>query len=86
MFQRIISMLFSGRYEQAAPGSGSEVVRALQKLGFTVRRQHGSHIIMRRDDPFAQTVVPDHRQLDRGTLRAILRQAEISAEDLTRLL
>ena len=66
--------------------SGSDVVRALQKLGFTVRRQHGSHIIMRRDDPFAQTVVPDHRQLDRGTLRAILRQAEITAEDLTRLL
>ena len=66
--------------------SGSDVVRALQKLGFTVRRQHGSHIIMRRNDPFAQTVVPDHRQLDRGTLRAILRQAEISAEDLTKLL
>ena len=64
--------------------SGSDVVRALQKLGFTVRRLHGSHIIMRRDDPFAQAVVPDHRQLDRGTLRAILRQAEITAEDLTR--
>jgi predicted RNA binding protein YcfA (HicA-like mRNA interferase family) len=40
--------------------SGQEVVRALQKIGFTVRRQQGSHIIMRRDDPFAQTVVPNH--------------------------
>ena len=47
--------------------SGPDVVRALQKLGFTVRRQHGSHMIMRRDDPFAQTVVPSHRQIDRGT-------------------
>lgn len=66
--------------------SGADVVRALQKIGFTVRRQHGSHIILRRDDPFAQTVVPNHRQLDRGTLRAILRQTEITADELIRLL
>ncbi len=66
--------------------SGSDVVDALQKFGFTVRRQHGRHIIMRRGDPFAQTVVPDHRQIDRGTLRAILRQAGITAEDFVKLL
>ena len=66
--------------------SGPDVVRALQKLGFTVRRQHGSHIIMRRDDPFAQTVVPHHRQIDGGTLRAILRQTEITADELIKLL
>jgi predicted RNA binding protein YcfA (HicA-like mRNA interferase family) len=66
--------------------SGSEVVRALEKAGFTVRRQQGSHIIMRRDDPFAQTVVPNHRQIDRGTLRAILRQTGISVDELLRLI
>ena len=66
--------------------SGADVVRALQKIGFTVRRQHGSHIILRRDDPFAQTVVPNHRQIDRGTLRAILRQVEITADELNELL
>jgi predicted RNA binding protein YcfA (HicA-like mRNA interferase family) len=55
-------------------------------LGFTVKRQHGSHIIPRRDDPFAQTVVPNHRVIDRGTLRAILRQSGISAEELIALL
>ena len=66
--------------------SGAEVVRALQKIGFTVRRQHGSHIIMRRDNPFAQTVVPNHRQIDRGTLRAILRQTEITVDKLIGLL
>jgi predicted RNA binding protein YcfA (HicA-like mRNA interferase family) len=65
--------------------SGDDVVRALQKRGFTVRRQHGSHIIMRRDDPFAQTVVPNHRQIDRGTLRAILRQSGMTAEELIEL-
>lgn len=66
--------------------SGSDVVRALQKIGFTVRRQHGSHIIMRRDNPFAQTVVPNYRQIDRGTLRAILRQTEVSVDELNKLL
>ena len=66
--------------------SGAEVIRALLQLGFTVRRQHGSHIILRRDEPYAQTVVPNHRQLDRGTLRAILRQTEITADELIKLL
>jgi predicted RNA binding protein YcfA (HicA-like mRNA interferase family) len=65
--------------------SGQEVVRALQKIGFTVRCQQGSHIIMRRDDPFAQTVVPNHHQIDRGTLRAILRQSGVTVEQLTEL-
>ena len=66
--------------------SGAQAVRALQKAGFTVRRQHGSHIILRRDNPFAQTVVPNHRELDRGTLRAILRQADLSVERFIALL
>jgi len=66
--------------------SGQQVVAALQRVGFRVRRQHGSHIILRRDEPFAQTVVPAHRELDRGTLRAILRQTDLSVEDFVRLL
>jgi len=66
--------------------SGQQVVAALQRVGFRVRRQHGSHIILRRDDPFAQTVVPAHPQLDRGTLRAILRQIDISVDEFVGLL
>ena len=66
--------------------SGSDVVRALRRAGFCVLRQHGSHTIMRRPSPFAQTVVPNHRQIDRGTLRAILRQTDLSVDDFTRLL
>ncbi len=66
--------------------SGRECVRALSKAGFHVRRQEGSHLVLRRDDPFAQVVVPDHRELDRGTLRAIIRQAGLSVDEFTRLL
>jgi predicted RNA binding protein YcfA (HicA-like mRNA interferase family) len=66
--------------------SGRECVRALAKVGFSLRRQEGSHMILRRDDPFAQVVVPDHQELDRGTLRAILRQAAIEVTRFIELL
>ncbi|MBI3031388.1 MAG: type II toxin-antitoxin system HicA family toxin [Candidatus Rokubacteria bacterium] len=66
--------------------SGRECVRALERVGFHLKRQEGSHMILRRDNPFAQVVVPDHRELDRGTLRAILRQAGIGVEDFLKLL
>ncbi len=66
--------------------SGSDTVRVLEKFGFIVRRQHGSHIILRRDNPFAQTVVPNHKQIDRGTLRAILRQTGIGVDEFTKQL
>jgi predicted RNA binding protein YcfA (HicA-like mRNA interferase family) len=66
--------------------SGRECVRALEKVGFYIKRQEGSHIILRRDSPFSQTVIPDHKQLDRGTLRAILRQVGLSVDEFVSLL
>ncbi len=66
--------------------SGRECVKALGKTHFYFKRQEGSHMILRRDDPFAQLVVPDHRELDRGTLRAIIRQAGLSVDEFVRLL
>ena len=46
--------------------SGRTCIAALQDLRFAIKRQQASHIILRREDPFAQVVVPDHRVLDRG--------------------
>ena len=66
--------------------SGRECVKALEKAGFQFKRQEGSHIVLRRNDPFAQLVVPDHKELDRGTLRAIIRQAGLSVEEFIKLL
>ena len=71
---------------RAAAGFRTAGGRGVGRVGFRVRRQHGSHIILRRDEPFAQTVVPAHRELDRGTLRAILRQVDSSVEDFIGLL
>lgn len=66
--------------------SGRACVKALERVGFTVKRQHGSHIILRRNNPFAQVVVPDHKELDRGTLRTVLKHAGLSVEDFSSLL
>jgi predicted RNA binding protein YcfA (HicA-like mRNA interferase family) len=66
--------------------SGRECVRALEKAGFFIRRQESSHIILRRNEPFAQLVVPDHKELDRGTLRAIIRQSGLTVEDFVSFL
>ena len=66
--------------------SGQACVQALLKAGFYVRRQKGSHIILRRDSPLCQVVVPDHRELDRGTLRAIIRETGLSVDNFVELL
>jgi predicted RNA binding protein YcfA (HicA-like mRNA interferase family) len=66
--------------------SGRECVKVLSKTNFYFKRQQGSHIILRRDDPLAQIVVPDHKELDRGTLRAIIRQAGLTVEQFVELL
>ena len=66
--------------------SGRKCVRALERAGFYLKRQTGSHLILRRAEPFAQVVVPDHKVLYRGTLRAIIRQAGLSMDEFVSLL
>jgi predicted RNA binding protein YcfA (HicA-like mRNA interferase family) len=66
--------------------SGWECVKALQKIGFVIRRQTGSHIVMKRLDPKAQVVVPNHDALDKGTLKSILRQAGLTVDEFIALL
>jgi predicted RNA binding protein YcfA (HicA-like mRNA interferase family) len=66
--------------------SGRECVKVLNKVGFYLKRQEGSHMVLRRDDPFGQVVIPDHKELDRGTLRAIIRQSGLSVDEFMKLL
>lgn len=65
--------------------SGSELVKALQKTGFYIKRRKGSHIVLRRDEPFSQVVVPDHKSVDTGTLASILNGANLSVEGFIKL-
>lgn len=59
--------------------SGAQAVRALERLGFAVARQRGSHIVMRRGS--TGCVVPNHRELKTGTLAGVLKQAGVSVDD-----
>ena len=64
---------------------GAACVKALQRAGFVVLRQRGSHIVLYRAQPPAQVVVPDHRELDRGTLRSIVHHAGLNVEEFCSL-
>lgn len=66
---------------------GKELVRALERAGFAVDRIRGSHLFLKHPDGRA-TVVPTHtgEMLGPGLLRAILRDTELSIEDLIDLL
>ena len=66
--------------------SGAECVKALEKIGFFVDRQRGSHIILVREDPRTTVSIPAHKELDRGTLRAIIRQVGLSIDEFAALL
>lgn len=64
--------------------SGAEAIRALEKLGFTVARQKGSHVVLRRGA--AGCVVPLHRELKIGTLSGALKQAGVTADEFMQAL
>ena len=66
--------------------SGQELRRALERAGFVYQRQKGSHMILRRAEPYARVIIPDHKVLRVGTLRQILGEAGMSAERLIELL
>lgn len=60
--------------------SGLEVRAALERAGFIFRRQTGSHIILRRDQPYARAIVPEHKRPRSGTLRRITADAGLTVE------
>jgi predicted RNA binding protein YcfA (HicA-like mRNA interferase family) len=66
--------------------SGREAVAAFRKLGYEFDRQRGSHIILRHaQPPHRRLTVPDHREVAKGTLRALIREAGITVEDFVAL-
>ena len=66
--------------------SGRQVRAALERADFVFRRQSGSHMILRCDDPYARVVVPDHAQVRQGTLRRIIADAGLTVDQFLGLL
>jgi predicted RNA binding protein YcfA (HicA-like mRNA interferase family) len=65
--------------------SGQDAIRAFQKLDYQVDHQTGSHIILRHPQ-MRRLTVPNHRELAKGTLRALIRQAGLTKDQFVNLL
>ena len=67
--------------------SGREIIRALERLGFVQARQRGSHVVMKKSAPEGNVgcVVPTHSEVAIGTLRSILKQAKVSADEFVKV-
>ena len=67
--------------------SGRKVVEALLKIGYEKDRQKGSHIVMRQvSNPHRRIVVPDHKEVAKGAMRAIIRHSGLTVEEFIKLL
>lgn len=62
--------------------SGKDLVKAFSRIGYEKDHQTGSHIILRhKDPPHRRLTIPNHKEISKGTLRAIIRQAGLSREE-----
>ena len=61
--------------------SGREVVRVFERFGWQTARQSGSHIILTKSGEMVTLSVPDHREVARGTLRALIRAAGLTVDE-----
>ena len=67
--------------------SGRDAVKALSRIGYEVDHQTGSHIILRhRDPPHRRLTVPNHKEIAKGTLRGVIRDAGLTIEEFAELL
>ena len=65
---------------------GMEAIKALSKIGYEIDHQTGSHLILRhKEEPHRRLTVPNHKDLAKGTLRAIIRQAGLTREEFLEL-
>ena len=66
--------------------SADKVTKALKKAGFEIERQSGSHIHLWNDEKRVLVTVPNHKELAKGTLIAIIRQSKLRREEFLKLL
>jgi predicted RNA binding protein YcfA (HicA-like mRNA interferase family) len=70
-------------FEQIAGSLWSRPLQRLARTGYQVDHQTGGHIILRNENPpHRRITVPNHKEIAKGTLRSILRQAGMTIEEL----
>lgn len=67
--------------------SGHDAMKAFKKLGYVLDHQTGSHLILRQSNPpHRRLTVPNHRELAKGTLRSLIREAGLTVDEFCSLL
>lgn len=66
--------------------SGSQIVKALRRIGFVVDHQRGSHIFMYNLEKSISVIVPNHKEIKKGTLNNIIKKAGVSIDELKDLI
>ena len=67
--------------------SGKELIRALNKIGYLIDHQTGSHVILRnKDPPYRRLTIPNHQEVSKGTLLAIMKEAGLTREEFFNLI
>jgi predicted RNA binding protein YcfA (HicA-like mRNA interferase family) len=61
--------------------SGPDAVRVFGKFGWAVARQESSHIILVKTGELVTLSIPNHRELAKGTLRSLIRSANLTVEE-----
>ena len=64
--------------------SGKEVVKVFERFGWEAVRQSSSHIILTKDGEIATLSVPDHKEVARGTLRSLIRAANLTIDEFVK--
>lgn len=65
--------------------SGKEIVKIFEIFGWEISRQRGSHIIMTKEGEIITLSIPNHKEVARGTLRSLIRSANLTVEEFIRL-
>ena len=64
-----------------------EVIKVLNKIGYNIDHQTGSHIVLRQDkEPYRRLTIPNHKEISKGTINSIIRQAGLTREEFLNLL
>jgi predicted RNA binding protein YcfA (HicA-like mRNA interferase family) len=64
--------------------SGQEAVRIFESFGWSIARQRGSHIIMIKEGEIVTLSIPNHKEVARGTLRSLIRSANLTVDEFVK--
>ena len=65
--------------------SGNQIVKALRRIGYIVDHQKGSHIFMYNIEKNISVIVPQHKEIRKGTLNNIIKKAGLSLNELKKM-